>query len=49
MVIVSDIWKECGRGTIIYLASITGISPEYYEAAMIDGANRFRQITVITQ
>ena len=49
MVIVSDIWKECGGGTIIYLASITGISPEYYEAAMIDGANRFQQITVITQ
>ncbi len=48
MIIVSDIWKECGWGTIIYLASITGISPEYYEAAMIDGASRFQQITKIT-
>ena len=34
------IWKECGWNTIIYLAALTGISPELYEAAEVDGANR---------
>ncbi|MDR2600889.1 MAG: ABC transporter permease subunit [Spirochaetaceae bacterium] len=42
------IWKEVGWGTIIYLAAITGISPELYEAAEVDGAGRFRQIWHIT-
>ncbi|MNC41336.1 putative multiple-sugar transport system permease YteP [compost metagenome] len=42
------IWKESGWGTIIYLAALTGIDPELYEAAKIDGAGRLRQIWNIT-
>ena len=41
-------WKETGWGTIIYLAALTTISPEQYEAAMVDGAGRFRQMLLIT-
>ncbi len=48
MVVLSDIWKNCGWGTIIYLAAVNGISPELYEAATIDGANRFQRIWFIT-
>ena len=40
----SNIWQHMGWGTIIYLAALTGIDPELYEAAKIDGASRFRQI-----
>ena len=46
--IVSGIWKEAGWGTIIYLAAISGVDTELFEAARIDGANRFRQIWSIT-
>lgn len=46
--IASDIWQNVGWGTIIYLATLTGIDPEQYEAARIDGAGRFRQALVIT-
>ena len=42
------IWKECGWNTIIYLAALTGISPELYEAAEVDGAGRWRKIWHIT-
>lgn len=42
------IWQSVGWNTIIYLAAITGISPELYEAAAVDGANRFRKIWHIT-
>lgn len=42
------IWKSLGYGTVVYLASIMGISDEYYEAAKIDGANIFKQIRYIT-
>ena len=42
------IWKEAGWGTIIYLAALTGISPELYEAASVDGAGRFRKIWHVT-
>lgn len=45
---LSDIWKEAGWGTILYLATMAGIDPTYYEAARIDGASRFRQIWNIT-
>lgn len=45
---LSDVWKSMGWGTILYLASMAGIDPTYYEAARIDGANRFRQIWNIT-
>ena len=46
--ITSGIWQGFGWGSIIYLAAITGISPSLYEAAIIDGANKFQQITHIT-
>lgn len=46
--IVSDIWKGIGYGSIIYLAAISGIPQELYEAAKIDGAGRFRQAISIT-
>jgi len=46
--IVSLIWKNAGWDTIIYLASITSISPELYEAATIDGASRLQRIRHIT-
>ena len=42
------IWKEAGWGTIIYLAALTSISPELYEAAAVDGAGRFRRIWHVT-
>lgn len=46
--IILGIWKECGWNTIIYLAALTGISPELYEAAEVDGASRWRKIWHIT-
>ncbi len=42
------IWKEMGWGTIIYLAAITGINPELYEAAEVDGAGRWRKLWHVT-
>ncbi|CAM4224626.1 putative aldouronate transport system permease protein [Paenibacillus endophyticus] len=44
----SDVWKNFGYGTIVYLAAITGIDPGLYEAATIDGANRWRKVWHIT-
>ena len=44
MLIISEIWKEAGWGSIIYIAALSGINPELYEAAIIDGANKWRQI-----
>lgn len=41
-------WKETGWGTIIYLAAMTSINPQLYEAAEIDGAGRWRQTIYIT-
>ncbi len=46
--VFSDIWKELGWGAIIYLAAIAGISPALYEAATVDGANRFQKMLHIT-
>jgi putative aldouronate transport system permease protein len=46
--IVFGVWKEMGWGTIIYLAAITGINPELYEAAEVDGAGRWRKLWHIT-
>lgn len=43
-----SVWKEVGWGTIVYLAAITSIDPHLYEAARIDGANRFKQTLYIT-
>jgi putative aldouronate transport system permease protein len=48
IVTISDLWKETGWNAIIYLAAITGIDPEIYEAARVDGANRFKQMLHIT-
>jgi putative aldouronate transport system permease protein len=48
IVIISSIWKNIGWGTIIYLAAITSIDSEIYEAATIDGAGRFAQVWHIT-
>jgi putative aldouronate transport system permease protein len=46
--ILSSIWQETGWGTIIYLAALTGIDQEQYEAAKIDGAGRLKQMIHIT-
>lgn len=43
-----NIWKGVGWGSIIYIASITGIDPQQYEAAKIDGAGRWQQLIHIT-
>jgi putative aldouronate transport system permease protein len=45
---LTDIWKFAGYGSIIYLAAISGIDLEQYEAAEIDGASRFQQLFHIT-
>nr|WP_284703745.1 ABC transporter permease subunit [Clostridium swellfunianum] len=44
----SEIWKGIGFGAIIYLAAISGINPEQYEAAEVDGINRFQKLIYIT-
>jgi len=44
LAIFTDIWKNAGFNAIIFLAALTGINPELYEAATVDGANRFRRI-----
>lgn len=46
--VTSAIWKEVGWGTIIYLAALTGVSPDLYEAAVMDGASRWKQTLKIT-
>lgn len=48
IIIGTDVWKEFGYGAIIYLAAITGIDPNVYEAAEIDGANRWQRAVRIT-
>ncbi|GIN70855.1 protein lplB [Bacillus sp. J14TS2] len=48
IVVLSGIWKEIGWGTIIYLAAIAGINPNLYEAAVVDGAGRWKQTIHIT-
>ncbi len=48
VLISSGIWQGVGWGTIVYLAAISGINPELYEAGIIDGAGRFRLIWSIT-
>lgn len=44
----SELWQKLGWGTILYLAAIAGIDPTLYEAARMDGANRFQQIRHVT-
>lgn len=48
LIVVSDIWKSIGWGAIIYLAALSGIDEEMYEAAVIDGAGRWKQTWHIT-
>jgi putative aldouronate transport system permease protein len=48
IVVLSDIWKNAGWGTVVYMASIAGIDPTYYEAAIIDGAGRLKRILFVT-
>ena len=48
LLVVSDIWKEVGWGAIIYLAALSGISSDYYEAAQLDGANKIQQFFYVT-
>jgi putative aldouronate transport system permease protein len=48
LIFISNIWKEAGWSTILYMAAIAGINPELYEAAKVDGANRFKQVIHIT-
>jgi len=46
--VVTDVWKSFGFGTIVYLASLTDIDPTLYEAAVVDGATRWQQTLFIT-
>lgn len=46
--VIVNIWKEVGWGTIIYLAAMSGVDPQLYEAAIIDGATKFQQMYHIT-
>lgn len=46
--ILIGVWQSMGWGTIIYLAAITGVSPELYEAARVDGAGRWKQCLHVT-
>lgn len=48
IIIFTDVWKNFGYGAIIYLAAITNIDPSLYEAAEIDGANRYHKIRFVT-
>ena len=48
VMILTDNWKEFGFGAIVFLAAITTINPNLYEAAVVDGANKFKQIIHIT-
>lgn len=46
--VISDIWQTMGWGAIVYLAAISNVDPQYYEAAKLDGASHLRQIWSIT-
>jgi putative aldouronate transport system permease protein len=46
--VIANVWKYTGNGSIIYLATITGIPRELYEAAAVDGAGKWKQFTNIT-
>jgi len=48
ILVITDIYKGMGWGTIVYLAAISGVDPELYEAAIVDGASRFKQVWHIT-
>ncbi|MCR2804329.1 ABC transporter permease [Paenibacillus soyae] len=48
ILITTNVWKEIGFSSIVYLAAIAGVDPNMYEAADIDGASKFKQIYLIT-
>lgn len=48
ILVVTDVWKGFGWGSVLYLAAISGIDQEIYEAAKIDGANRFQNMIHMT-
>lgn len=48
IILLQNVWKESGWGTIIFLAALAGVDVEQYEAAIVDGANRFQQMIYIT-
>lgn len=48
MYILSGIWKSVGWGAIVYLAALSGVDPSLYEAAVIDGANKWKQCIHVT-
>ncbi|MGI6672282.1 MAG: ABC transporter permease [Christensenellales bacterium] len=48
ILVVSDIWKEVGWGSIIYLAALAGVDMQLYEAASLDGASRYQQVIHVT-
>jgi putative aldouronate transport system permease protein len=48
IIVGSDVWKEFGFNTIIFLAALTGINPSLYEAAAIDGASRWKRLWHVT-
>ncbi|MCD9020406.1 ABC transporter permease [Cohnella silvisoli] len=47
-IVATDLWKEVGFNTIVFLAAVTNANPSLYEAAVIDGANRWKQTLNIT-
>ena len=48
LVVFSDLWKNIGWGSIVYLAAITAVDQQLYEAATIDGASHFQQVVHVT-
>lgn len=48
MLVITNVWKEFGFNSVVYLAALTGIDPGLYEAASMDGAGRFKQLLHIT-
>lgn len=48
IVVLSSIWKEIGWGTIVYMAALSAVDLEQYEAAFVDGANKFKRMWHIT-
>lgn len=48
VLVSTDVWRELGWGTIIYLAALSGINPELYEVSKVDGASRFQRIRYVT-
>jgi putative aldouronate transport system permease protein len=48
LIVSSDVWKEFGFNAVIYLAALTAVNPEIYEAAAVDGASRIQRILNVT-